>query len=276
MDHTKQDRNWTVLRGRDLLFDLPVDLLNDGCLRVVLDRTTTYWASENHWGIGPKKRIKDGSPGLLSRSKRQNFSLCESERANRDPGSCHVNETALRSPTWSSYSLPSGKAKNQCILSQVEESESEGKKVDERISIRLIRLRLRSHSTYFFATEPDCTYTFFKITGRKSHRLLVKESLCLCLLLWLALLIDQPKTSLVQHGKFNWEESAKKRKRVNILMCIWEIVLGLRSVQAVGSWLLVPNLGQWAKARSIDQYRVSVLSIAVAASASSIWSFILD
>nr|QHR87696.1 hypothetical protein Q903MT_gene1708 [Picea sitchensis] len=48
MDHTKQDRNWTVLRGRDLLFDLPVDLLNDGCLRVVLDRTTTYWASENH------------------------------------------------------------------------------------------------------------------------------------------------------------------------------------------------------------------------------------
>ena len=157
MDHTKQDRNWTVLRGRDLLFDLPVDLLNDGCLRVVLDRTTAYWASENHWGIGPKKRIQDGSPGLLSRSKRLNLSLCESERANRDPGSCHVNETALRSPTWSSSSLPSGKAKNQCILSQVEESESEGNQVDELISIRLIRLRLHSHSTYFFATEPDCT-----------------------------------------------------------------------------------------------------------------------
>jgi hypothetical protein len=36
-------------------------------------------------------------------------------------------------------------------------------------------------------------------------------------------------SNLVQHGKFHWEESAKKRKRVNILMCIWEIVLGLRS-----------------------------------------------
>lgn len=119
----------------------------------------------------------------------------------------------VHSVAKSSSSLPSGKAKNQCILSQVEESESEGKKVDERISIRLIRLRLHSHSTYFFATEPDCTYTFFKITGRKSHRLLVKESLCLCLLLWLALLIDQPKTSFLTTSfeeRWDFQESANQ------------------------------------------------------------------
>lgn len=39
-------------------------------------------------------------------------------------------------------------------------------------------------------------------------------------------------SNLVQHGKFHWEESVKKRK-TNILqhnISIWEIVLGLRSV----------------------------------------------